>query len=136
MKRNVLFFCTGNSCRSQMAESILRRLRGDAYHVYSAGTKPSSVNPKAVKVMAEIGIDISGHVSKSVDEFVNRDFDFVVTVCDKAKETCPAFGRAARRIHWSFIDPACATGNEEEILSVFRNVRDEIKRKIEKEFGK
>lgn len=136
MKKKVLFLCTGNSCRSQMAEGILRRLRGDAYHVCSAGTKPSSVNPKAVKVMAEIGMDISGHVSKSVDEFVNRDFDFVVTVCDKAKESCPVFQGGAKYIHWSFTDPAGATGNEEEILSVFRNVRDEIKCKIEKEFGK
>ncbi len=133
-KKKVLFLCTENSCRSQMAEGILRHLRGDEFEVFSAGTRPSVVNPIAIKVMAEIGIDISGHRSKSVEEFQGVNFDFVITTCDAARETCPVFPGIARRLHWSFNDPAKAEGSEEEILSAFRKVRDEIKSSIVEEF--
>jgi arsenate reductase len=133
-KKKVLFLCTENSCRSQMAEGILQHLRGDMFEVESAGTRPSVVNPVAIKVMAEIGIDISGHRSKSVDEFQGMNFDFVITTCDAARETCPVFPGIARRLHWSFNDPAAVRGSENEILSAFRKVRDEIKSRIEEEF--
>lgn len=113
----------------------MRRLRGHEFEVFSAGTKPSAVNPKAIKVMAEIGIDISGQRSKSTEEFKDLDFDFIITVCDNARETCPVFPRGAHQIHWSFIDPAAAKGTEEEILSVFRKVRDQIREKINNQFG-
>ena len=130
IKKKVLFLCTGNSCRSQMAEGILRYYKGDEYEVFSAGTNPSGIDPMAIKVMAEIGIDISGHKSKSVEEFLDKEFDLVITVCDKAKEMCPVFYRGGKRIHWSFIDPKEASGSEEEVLQVFRRVRDEIKSHI------
>jgi arsenate reductase len=135
MKKKVLFLCTENSCRSQMAEGILRHLMGDKFEVESAGTRPSVVNPAAIKVMAEIGIDISGHRSKSVEEFQGMNFDFVITTCDAARETCPVFPGKARRLHWSFNDPAAVRGSEEEILSAFRKVRDEIKQRIQEEFS-
>ena len=134
LKMRVLFLCTGNSCRSQMAEGFLRHFYGGKYEVYSAGTKPSVVNPYAVKVMAEKEIDISNQHSKSVDEYRGQSFDKVITVCDNAKESCPAFPGKAERIHWSFIDPAEATGAEDEKLKVFRDVRDQIHSKIDKEF--
>lgn len=134
MKKKVLFLCTENSCRSQMAEGILRHLRGDKFEVESAGTRPSAVNPTAIKVMAEIGIDISGHKSKPVEEFQGMDFDFVITTCDGAKETCPVFPGKARHLHWGFNDPAAVRGSEEEILSAFRKVRDEIESMIQEEF--
>src|SRR5574337_386002 len=127
MKKKVLFLCTENSSRSQMAEGILRHLMGDKFKVESAGTRPSVVNPAAIKVMAEIGINISGHRSKSVEEFQGQNFDFIITTCDAARETCPVFPGKARRLHWSFIDPAKAEGSESEILSAFRKVRDGIK---------
>ncbi len=133
-KKKVLFLCTENSCRSQMAEGILRHLRGNEFEVESAGTRPSVVNPMVIKVMAEIGIDISGHRSKSVDEFQGMNFDFVITTCDAARETCPVFPGKARRLHWSFNDPAKAEGSENEILSAFRKVRVEIMLRIQKEF--
>jgi arsenate reductase len=133
-KKKVLFLCTGNSCRSQMAEGILWHLRGDEFDVFSAGTRPSVVNPMAIKVMAEIGIDISGHWSKSVEEFQGTSFDFIITTCDAARETCPVFPGIARRLHWSFNDPAKTEGSENEILSAFRKVRDEIKSRIQEEF--
>jgi arsenate reductase len=136
MKKKVLFICTENSCRSQMAEGILRYFKGDEYEVFSAGTNPSVVDPRAIKVMAEIGIDISGHKSKSVQEFLDKDFDFVITVCDKAKEACPVFYRGDKHVHWSFIDPKEARGSEKEVLQIFRRVRDEIKLRIQEEFGK
>ncbi|KPQ43284.1 MAG: arsenate reductase [Candidatus Methanoperedens nitroreducens] len=117
-----------------MAEGILRHLMGDEFEVSSAGTRPSAVNPAAIKVMAEIGIDISGHRSKSVQEFQGTKFDFVITTCDAARETCPVFPGKARHLHWSFNDPAEAKGSEDEILSAFRKVRDEIKSKIQEEF--
>jgi len=125
-KRRVLFLCTGNSCRSQMAEGLLRHLGGDAFDVHSAGTEPSTVNPDAIAVMAERGIDISGQRSKHVRELEGQPFDAVITVCDHAKDRCPVFPGPARRWHWSFPDPAAATGTREERLAVFRAVRDDI----------
>ncbi len=125
----ILILCTGNSCRSQMAEGFLKSF-DKKLEVYSAGTEPSNqVNPKAVQVMKEIGIDISRHYPKPVDNFLDKSFDYVVTVCDNAKESCPIFiGKVGKQIHIGFEDPAEATGSEEEILSVFRKVREEIKR--------
>ncbi len=131
MKKRVLFLCTGNSCRSQMAEGILRNIAGDTFEVFSAGTKPSTVNPLAIKAMSEIGIDISSHRSKSVDEFEDDFFDFVITVCDRAKESCPIYPQDVQRIHWSFDDPAEAEGSEEERMKVFRRVRGEIARRLQ-----
>lgn len=124
----ILILCTGNSCRSQMAEAFLKQLDPNL-DVYSAGTEPAErVNPYAVKVMSEVGVDISQNQTNHVDEFLNDDFDYVITVCDHAKETCPVFlGNVRRRLHMGFDDPAEATGTDEEILSVFRRVRDEIK---------
>ena len=134
MKQRILFLCTTNSCRSQMAEGILKAIGGDEFEVVSAGAKPSYVHPMAIKVMAEIGIDISSQKSKSVAEFVGQEFDYVITLCgDDAKVICPVFiGKAKERLHWNFADPAEAQGSEEEVLSVFRTVRDQIRRKIEK----
>lgn len=125
-KEKVLFLCTGNSARSQMAEGLLRHLAGERFEVYSAGTRPGAVRAEAVAVMRELGIDISGQRSKSVDEFLGRPFDFVITVCDHARETCPVFPGLARRIHWSLDDPAAASGDEPERLAIFRRVRDEL----------
>ncbi len=135
MKKKVLFLCTENSCRSQMAEGILWHLRGNEFDVFSAGTRHSVVNPMAIKVMAEIGIDISGHRSKSVEEFQGMNFDFVITTCDAARENCPVFPGKASHLHWSFNDPAKAAGSGEEILSAFRKIRDEIKQRIQEEFS-
>lgn len=127
-KKRVLILCTGNSARSQMAEGLLRHDGGEAFEVDSAGVKPSQVRPEAIEVMKEIGIDISGHRSKSVDEFNGQEFDYVITVCDHAKETCPVFPGKTRRIHESFEDPpAPGTKSEEETLAIFRRVRDEIR---------
>ena len=113
-----------------MAEGLLRHLGGDRFEVFSAGTKPSFVNPLATEAMREIGIDISGHRSKSVDEFIGKEFDYVITVCDKANEQCPIFPGDTERIHWSFIDPAEAEGNEATRLAVFRRVRNEIQQRL------
>jgi len=129
-KQRVLFLCTGNSCRSQMAEGWLRELGGDEFDAESAGTNPTRLNPTAIRVMAEAGIDITGQFSKSADEMNGRQFDFVVTVCDRAREACPVFPHDATKLHWSFEDPAEATGTEEERLDVFRRVRDEIAQRI------
>ncbi|MEJ5305062.1 MAG: arsenate reductase ArsC [Ignavibacteria bacterium] len=128
MKKKILILCTGNSCRSQMAEGFLKSFDSEL-EVYSAGTKPADkVNPKAVAVMKEIGIDISQNYPKDVEQFINESFDYVITVCDNAKETCPVFmGKVGKQLHIGFEDPAEATGTEEEILAVFRKVRDEIK---------
>ncbi len=127
MKKSVLILCTGNSCRSQMAEGFLRSF-DKSLDVFSAGTKPAaSVHPLAVKVMREEWIDISTHTPKSVDEFLNRAFDYVITVCDGARESCPLFvGKVEHRLHIGFEDPAEATGSKEEVLAVFRRVRNEI----------
>ena len=125
-KKRVLILCTGNSARSQMAEGLLREIGGGHFEVYSAGTHPSSVRAEAVEAMREVGIDISGQRSKSVDEFAGREFDYVVTVCDKAREECPVFPGRTRRVHWSFEDPAEAAGEWAERLAVFRRVRERI----------
>jgi len=122
----VLILCTGNSARSQMAEGILRRLGNGTIEVHSAGTHPSRVNPLAIEAMNEIGIDISSHRSKSVDEFAQQTFDVVITVCDKAKESCPIFPGAPERIHWSYEDPAAVEGSHDEKLAAFRRVRDDL----------
>jgi arsenate reductase len=124
--RRVLILCTGNSARSQMAEGLLRHLAGDRFEVASAGVAPTQVRPEAVTVMREVGVDISRHHSKSVDEFVAQEFDYVITVCDNANEQCPVFPGKTERIHWSFDDPAAAEGDEHARLAVFRRVRDEI----------
>jgi arsenate reductase len=128
--RTVLFLCTGNSCRSQMAEGLLRHLAGDRFETASAGTHPAGLNPGAIAVMREIGIDISRHRSKSLGDFAGRRFDHVITVCDRARESCPTLPGATSVLHWSFDDPAAATGSEEERQAVFRRVRDEIEREI------
>jgi len=125
-RKRVLILCTGNSARSQMAEGLLRDIAGDRFEVASAGVAPAQVRPEAITVMRELSIDISQHRSKSVDEFANQDFDYVITVCDNANEQCPVFPGNTKRIHWSFIDPAAARGDEESRLRVFREVRDEI----------
>jgi arsenate reductase len=132
----VLFICTHNSSRSQMAEGILRNLYGEHYEAYSAGTEPSIVNSYAIRAMAEIGIDISKHRSKSIDEFRRMDFDYVATVCDHAKETCPFFPRGKIYLHRDFDDPSRHQGTEEEILSIFRKVRDEIGSWLKETFNK
>ena len=129
-RRCVLFLCTGNSCRSQMAEAFLREIAGDGFEVASAGTIPVRVNPLAVRVMAESAIDISDQYAKSVDEMAGRHFDYVITVCDRAREVCPVFPGDAKKLHWSFDDPAEATGTEEQQVSVFRRVRDEIAKRV------
>src|SRR5687768_13250708 len=126
-KQRVLILCTGNSARSQMAEGLLRHDAGDRFEVRSAGTAPTRVRPEAVEVMKEVGIDISRHRSKSVDEFAEQEFDYVLTVCDHARETCPIFPGHTNRLHQSFEDPAIVEGSEEERLRIFRRVRDEIR---------
>jgi arsenate reductase len=130
MKKRVLILCTGNSARSQMAEGLFRFEGGDRYEVFSAGTRPSIVRPEAIAVLAEIGIDISGHRSKSVDEFVSEPLDLVITVCDNAKESCPVFPARTPRLHWPFEDPAHVEGTEEERKAAFRKVRDQIRQRI------
>ena len=129
-KSRVLILCTGNSARSQMAEGLLRHIAGDRFEVESAGTVASFVRPQAIAAMAEIGIDISGHRSKCLDEFLDTEFDYVITVCDNANETCPVFPGKATRIHWSFDDPAGATGSEIEVAQAFSRIRDEIAAKL------
>ena len=129
-KKRVLVLCTGNSCRSQMAEGFLRHLGGDRFEVFSAGIKPTEVNPLAIKVMAEVGIDISSHRSKSAMEFIKQQFDYVITVCDNAKQTCPVFPGKYKKIHWDLEDPAEASGSEEDRLVVFRKIRDQIQHSI------
>ena len=125
-KKRVLILCTGNSARSQMAEGLLRELGGGRFEVFSAGTRPSRVRAEAVEAMREVGISIGGQRSKSVDEFAGREFDYVITVCDNAREECPVFPGRVKRIHWSFDDPAAVEGDWTERLAVFRRVRDEI----------
>jgi arsenate reductase (thioredoxin) len=130
MNQRILVLCTGNSARSQMGEGLFRREAGPGWEVSSAGTKPSSVRPEAIVAMREIGIDISGHQSKSVDEFAGQPFDYVVTVCDNARDACPAFPGGAVRLHWSFEDPAAVEGNEAERLAAFRRIRDQIHARV------
>jgi arsenate reductase (thioredoxin) len=133
-RRKVLFLCTHNSARSQMAEGLLRHLAGDRFEVMSAGTEATSVRPEATRAMAELGVDISGQSSKALERYLGETFDYVVTVCDDANETCPVFPGAKNRLHWSFRDPSRAEGSEEERLGAFRTVRDEIQDRIRKEF--
>ena len=129
-RKRVLILCTGNSARSQMAEGLLRQMAGDVYEVASAGVSPSRVRPEAIEAMREIGIEISHHRSKSVDEFTNQQIDYVITVCDNAREHCPIFPGEAKQIHWSFDDPAAIEGDELARLAVFRRVRDEIDQQL------
>jgi len=123
MNTRILILCTGNSARSQMAEGLLRSMGSGTLDVFSAGTTPSVVRPEAIAVMAERGIDISDQTSKHVDEFTGQSFDYVITVCDNARETCPIFPATTRRIHWSLPDPAAVSGSDDERLEAFRNVR-------------
>lgn len=125
--KKVLVLCTGNSCRSQIAEGFLRHFSEGNAEVYSAGIETHGVNPKAIKVMAESGIDISAHTSNNVSEYSAIDFDYVITVCDNAKESCPYFPTKAQKLHYNFPDPAKATGTDEEVMDEFRRVRDLIK---------
>ena len=130
-KKKVLILCTGNSARSQMAEGLLRHIARDRFEVESAGTVASFVRPQAIAVMNEIGIDISTHRSKCLDEFLDKSFDYVITVCDIANQTCPTFPGNADRIHWSFEDPAAAIGSPEEQRKAFSTVRDQIRVRLE-----
>lgn len=124
---NILVLCTGNSCRSQLAEGYLKYFAADKANIYSAGIETHGVNPRAIATMLEDGIDISSHTSNNVDEYANIDFDFIITVCDNAKEACPVFPSRAKTFHYNFPDPAKAKGTEEEIMEQFRAVREMIK---------
>ena len=132
--KKILFICTHNSARSQIAEGLINSLYGEKYKAYSAGTEPSWVNPYAIKVMNEIGIDISKQNSKGLDKFINQDFDFVITVCDNANENCPFFPGGKERMHKSFKDPAAVTGNDMTKLTAFREARDEIMTWLNEQF--
>lgn len=132
-KTRVLFLCTHNSARSQMAEGLLRSLGGDRFDAHSAGTEATAVRPLAIEAMREVGIDISAHTSKALDRFLDERFDDVVTVCDDANESCPVFPNAGRRLHWSLPDPSKATGTTDEQLAVYRKVRDELRSRIRSE---
>jgi arsenate reductase len=127
MKKKILVLCTGNSCRSQIAEGYIRHFAGDRAEVYSAGVETHGVNPRAIAIMKEDGIDISGHTSNHIDEYRNIDFDLVLTVCDNAKERCPWFPTSAKKFHENFPDPAKATGTEAEIMASFRSTRELIR---------
>ncbi|MBI3991205.1 MAG: arsenate reductase ArsC [Candidatus Omnitrophica bacterium] len=129
MKR-ILILCTGNSARSQMAEGFFKYFTGNEFEIFSAGVKPVPINPLAIEVMKEAGVDISKHRSKSVDEFSSQQFDYVITVCDNARQACPVFPGKYKKMHWSFEDPACAEGTKEEKLNIFRKTRDEIKNNV------
>jgi len=132
-RSRVLFLCTHNSARSQMAEGLLRYLAGDRLEAYSAGTEATHVRPLAIRAMEEIGIDISSQESKTLDRYLGEPFEYVITVCDDANEACPFFPGATTRLHWSLRDPSQARGSEEERLAVFRSVRDELRSRIEQE---
>ena len=134
-KQRVLFLCTHNSARSQMAEGLLHALAGDRFEAMSAGTEATHVRPLAIREMRELGVDISGQESKTLDRYLREPFDYVITVCDDANEACPFFPGAANRLHWSFEDPSRAKGSEEERLAVFRSVRDRIRQRIEDDLG-
>ncbi|MBX3325824.1 MAG: arsenate reductase ArsC [Nitrospira sp.] len=135
MKQRVLFLCTGNSARSQMAEGLLRHLAGDRYAVYSAGTHPVGLNRGAVMAMQELSLDISAQQSKHMDAFADQAFDYVITVCDQAKESCPHWPHTGYLVHWSFEDPAAVLEPDEERRTAFRTVRDQIKTRIEEFFS-
>ena len=130
-KTRVLFLCTHNSARSQMAEGLLRNLAGDRFEAMSAGTEATHVRPLAIRAMDEVGVDISHQESKTLDRYLKEPFDYVITVCDDANETCPFFPGARERLHWSFEDPSKAEGSEEERLEVFRRVRDGIRDRVQ-----
>lgn len=130
MKKRVLILCTGNSARSQMAEGLLRNDAGDKFEMFSAGVEPTQVRPEAIEAMREIGIDISAQRSKSVDEFRDQQFDYVITVCDNANQQCPMFPGKAERIHWSIDDPAAVKGDENARLDAFRSARDELRERL------
>ena len=130
MKKRVLFLCTHNSARSQMAEGLLRKVAGDQFEVFSAGTEATRVHPLAIEAMREVGIDIGGHRSKTLEELSGKRFDYVITVCDRANESCPVFPSDTERIHWSFDDPSAATGTNEERLRAFRNVREGLQQRL------
>ncbi len=130
MKR-MLILCTGNSAWSQMAEGLFRHEAGAGWEVFSAGIKPSHVRPEAIAVMGELGIDISSHRSKAVTEFTGQEFDYVITVCDQANESCPVFPGGTRRLHWPFADPAAVEGSEEVRQAAFRSIRDQIRARIQ-----
>ena len=130
MKKRVLFLCTHNSARSQMAEGLLREMAGDRFEVFSAGTEQTRVHPLAIAAMREIGIDISGQRSKTLAEFAAVKFDDVISVCDRANEACPVFPGGTTRLHWSFDDPSAATGTDERRLRAFREVRDRIRERL------
>lgn len=132
-KQRILFLCTHNSARSQMAEGLLRSLGGDRFEVFSAGTEATRVRPLAIQAMSELDIDISGQQSKTLARYLNEPFDEVITVCDAAAEACPVFPGATHRRHWSFPDPSQARGSEAEQLAVYRHVRDAIRERIESE---
>ena len=132
-RQRVLFLCTHNSARSQMAEGLLRHLAGDRFEVASAGTEATQVRPLAIKAMAELGIDISGQESKTLDRYLGDPFEYVITVCDQAAEACLVFPGARQRLHWSLPDPSKATGTEDEQFAVYRQVRDTIRQRIEEE---
>jgi len=132
-KARILFLCTHNSARSQMAEGLLRHLAGDRFEAHSAGTEATHVRPLAIRAMDEVGVDISGQESKILDGYLEEPFDYVITVCDDANEACPFFPGARNRLHWSFEDPSRAEGSEGERLEVFRSVRDRIRERIERE---
>ncbi len=127
MKKNILVLCTGNSCRSQIAEGYLRYFHGDKANIYSAGVETHGVNPRAIAIMLEDGIDMSKHTSNHVDEYLHIPFDLILTVCDHASERCPIFPSTAKRMHYNFPDPAKASGTEAQILTAFREVREQIK---------
>lgn len=129
MSKKILILCTGNSCRSQMAEGFFKHYRKD-WDIYSAGISPKGLNPLAVKVMHEKDIDISKQTSDSIEKYINKDFDYVITVCDRARESCPTFPKAKENIHWSFEDPADAQGSYEQKAEKFREIRDQIEQKI------
>lgn len=130
MKKRALFLCTHNAARSQMAEGLLRGMAGDRFEVFSAGTEETRVHPLAIEAMREVGIDIAGQRSKTLDEFQGQQFDYVITVCDKANESCPFFPGNTERLHWSFDDPGAATGTDEERLRVFQQTRDAIQNRL------
>lgn len=130
-KKRVIFICTHNSARSQMAEGLLRHLAGDRYEAFSAGTQATRVNPLAIAAMAEKGIDISQHTSDHIDKYMKMEFDYVITVCDNANESCPYFPTNKTKWHWSFEDPSAATGSEEERLTKFREIREQIEKRLQ-----
>ena len=129
-RKRVLFLCTHNSARSQMAEALLRALAGEKFETFSAGTEKTRVHPLAIEAMSELGVDMSSHRSKTLDEYTGSTFGYVITVCDRANESCPIFPGGAKRIHWSFDDPSAATGNDEQRLAAFRKIRDEIRDRL------